>query len=357
MSIQSFQFCPADYISDLNIEAMTLEQQGAYMRLICYAWTSTNVGHLPNDDETLAQLSRLGEEKWAQSKSKILKAFDLSVDGFIIHRQLIAEYEKGIVEYEKGIAEYEKQKALSEIQRKKVNKRWGSRDIVESIPNLYRGNTESIPNLYRGNTAVLPERKEEKKEENTPLVPPSLSHTLSLPPIIPPKEEKEEEKRDLQANACRGSEPPPESTETDLVEIYHRNCPSLGRVMKITQARSSVLKARLREHPALDFWEIFFSRVERSDFLCGRAPPRSGSEVSFKADLEWVTKQANFIKILEGRYDNRKKHDSNSLYERTSGLREFLRETNEGGVCEGSSNAYDLFSKFEHSGGESQGNV
>lgn len=343
MSIQSFQFCPADYISDLNIEAMTLEQQGAYMRLICYAWGAEIVGHLPNDDEILAQLSRLGEEKWAQSKSKILRAFDLSVDGFIIHRQLIAEHER-----QKSFSEM--QAEISNKRRKSANMRWECKTDANAMQ-------MHMQNRYKTDANALQERKEEKKEEKAPLVPPSLSHTLSLPPIIPPKEEKREEKRDLQANACRGSEPPPESTETDLVEIYHRNCPSLGRVMKITQARSSVLKARLREHPALDFWEIFFSRVERSDFLCGRAPPRSGSEVSFKADLEWVTKQANFIKILEGRYDNRKKHDSNSLYERTSGLREFLRETNEGGVCEGSSNAYDLFSKFEHSGGESQGNV
>lgn len=346
MQLQSFQFCPVDYLSDSNVEAMTLEQQGAYIRLICHAWSSTTVGQLPNDDETLAQLSRLGEEKWAQSKSKILKAFDLSVDGFIVHRQLIAEYEK-----QKSFSEM--QTEISNKRRKSANMRWECKTDANAMQMQCK--TDAKPMQMQCKTDL--ERKEEEKEEKAPLVPPSLSHTLSLPPIIPPKEEKEEEKRDLQANACRGSEPPPESTETDLVEIYHRNCPSLGRVMKITQARSSVLKARLREHPALDFWEIFFSRVERSDFLCGRAPPRSGSEVSFKADLEWVTKQANFIKILEGRYDNRKKHDSNSLYERTSGLREFLRETNEGGVCEGSSNAYDLFSKFEHSGGESQGNV
>ncbi len=185
MQLQSFQFCPVDYLSDSNVEAMTLEQQGAYIRLICHAWSSTTVGQLPNDDETLAQLSRLGEEKWAQSKSKILKAFDLSVDGFIVHRQLIAEYEK-----QKSFSEM--QTEISNKRRKSANMRWECKTDANAMQMQCK--TDAKPMQMQCKTDL--ERKEEEKEEKAPLVPPSLSHTLSLPPIIPPKEEKEEEKRD-----------------------------------------------------------------------------------------------------------------------------------------------------------------
>ncbi len=90
----AFQFYPDDYLSDINVELMTLEEQGAYMRLICHAWKSTPVGTLPHEDEILAQLSRLGEEKWKQSKSKILRAFILSSEGLIVQKRLVAEHEK-----------------------------------------------------------------------------------------------------------------------------------------------------------------------------------------------------------------------------------------------------------------------
>jgi len=167
MESQSFQFCPVDYLSDPNVEAMTLEQQGAYMRLICYAWGAEIVGHLPNDDEILAQLSRLGEEKWAQSKSKILRAFDLSVDGFIIHRQLIAEHER-----QKSFSEM--QAEISNKRRKSANMRWECKTDANAMQ-------MHMQNRYKTDANALQERKEEKKEEKAPLVPPSLSHTLSLP--------------------------------------------------------------------------------------------------------------------------------------------------------------------------------
>jgi len=188
MSIQSFQFCPVDYLSDSNVEAMTLEQQGAYIRLICHAWSSTTVGHLPNDDETLAQLSRLGEEKWAQSKSKILKAFDLSVDGFIVHRQLIAEYEK-----QKAFSEM--QTEISNKRRKGANMRWKCKTDANAMQmqcktdaNAMQMQCKTDANAMQMQCKTDLERKEEKKEEKAPLVPPSLSHTLSLPPIILPKQ-------------------------------------------------------------------------------------------------------------------------------------------------------------------------
>ncbi len=73
---------------------MTLEEQGAYMRLLCHAWKSTPVGSLLNDDEILAQLSRLGKERWMISKTNILRAFDLSNPEFITQKRLVREHEK-----------------------------------------------------------------------------------------------------------------------------------------------------------------------------------------------------------------------------------------------------------------------
>ena len=49
----AFQFYPADYLSSARVCMMTLEEEGAYMRLLCYCWIQ---GHLPADPEKLARL-------------------------------------------------------------------------------------------------------------------------------------------------------------------------------------------------------------------------------------------------------------------------------------------------------------
>jgi len=48
-------------------------------------------------------------------------------------------------------------------------------------------------------------------------------------------------------------------------------------------------------------WENYFDYVSQSNFLMGKVPPINGGR-SFRATLEWLTKQANYVKVLEGNY-------------------------------------------------------
>lgn len=86
----AFQFYPDDYLSDSSIELMSLEQQGAYWRLCCFAWKSTPVGHLLNDRSTLAGLSRLGD-RWDDNAEAILRAFRVSDDGKTLYQKRLVE--------------------------------------------------------------------------------------------------------------------------------------------------------------------------------------------------------------------------------------------------------------------------
>src|SRR5690606_34939759 len=49
-----------DYLSSPKVSCMTLEQQGAYIRLLCYCWASGDAS-LPDDEDSLAALSGMGE--------------------------------------------------------------------------------------------------------------------------------------------------------------------------------------------------------------------------------------------------------------------------------------------------------
>src|SRR5690348_4162659 len=56
----AFQLYVADWLSSPSILLMNSAQEGAYLRLLLIQWNSPDFA-LPNDDEKLALLSRLGD--------------------------------------------------------------------------------------------------------------------------------------------------------------------------------------------------------------------------------------------------------------------------------------------------------
>lgn len=88
-----------------------------------------------------------------------------------------------------------------------------------------------------------------------------------------------------------------------IMALYHEKLPMLPRVAKLTEARRAAIRARWKsgELPDLETWAKFFETIAESRFLTGRAPPVPGRK-TFIADLEWITKESNFVKIWEGRY-------------------------------------------------------
>lgn len=62
----------ADWLSSEAVTAMSLEQQGAFMRLLCHAWLSGSCS-LPDNETTLAALSTLGD-RWAGENSAAIRS-------------------------------------------------------------------------------------------------------------------------------------------------------------------------------------------------------------------------------------------------------------------------------------------
>jgi len=92
-----------------------------------------------------------------------------------------------------------------------------------------------------------------------------------------------------------------------IVDCYHQVLPMLPRCIKLSTARKGQIRARwLDGIDNMDEWEAFFKRIAMSAFLTGRVPGRD-EQAPFRADLQWVTKEGNFLKILEGKYDGKTK--------------------------------------------------
>lgn len=83
-----------------------------------------------------------------------------------------------------------------------------------------------------------------------------------------------------------------------IIDLYHKNCPSLPKVTKITDARKKLINARLKDYSEEEL-EKAFKEAEASDFLTGRNGKWGG------ANFDWIMNTNNIVKILEGNYKNK----------------------------------------------------
>lgn len=77
---EAFLFDVDAFESDNVVEAMTTEQVGAYIRLLCKAWREKPPGTIPDDDDILARWTRLPAKKWIANRDRVLAAFRFSDD-------------------------------------------------------------------------------------------------------------------------------------------------------------------------------------------------------------------------------------------------------------------------------------
>ena len=83
-----------------------------------------------------------------------------------------------------------------------------------------------------------------------------------------------------------------------IAEIYNDTCVSFPRLTTMSEARKKAIKARLKTYSVDDF-RTMFEKAEASDFLKGK------NGHNWSATFDWMIKDANMTKILEGNYDNK----------------------------------------------------
>jgi hypothetical protein len=107
-----------------------------------------------------------------------------------------------------------------------------------------------------------------------------------------------EEKSNTKKNTKRKSAADDAVPHQQIIELFHDTLPDLPAIRGWTDARKALLRARWEEdakRQSLDWWKRFFEYVGKSDYLCGRS-------AKWTADLPWILKQENFLKVIEGRY-------------------------------------------------------
>lgn len=83
-----------------------------------------------------------------------------------------------------------------------------------------------------------------------------------------------------------------------VVALFHSLCPSFPEVKAISEARKKAIKARLNTYTFEDF-KTMFQKAEASSFLKG------ANDRNWSATFDWLMKDSNFAKVLDGNYDDR----------------------------------------------------
>lgn len=111
--------------------------------------------------------------------------------------------------------------------------------------------------------------------------------------VIPSDIEKEEEKKKRKK-------------ERELIDFqqiadrFNLLCPSLPRVTRLSDARKRSISSRLRGGYSAEDLDRAFKLTESSDFLTGK------NDRGWRASFDWVLKDSNLTKILDGQYANQK---------------------------------------------------
>lgn len=179
------------------------------------------------------------------------------------------------------------------------------------VPQPLKGGTSTIEGGYFNGCAGIPQPLKENKEieqgkEQGFFVESPSGDFDDAPPTLFDDETTEKVER----SASRI----PACPYKKLVDLYHEVCPMLPTVTVLTPGRKTQLKARwteiyreehcASEEECLENFRFIFNRVAASRFLTGRTDPGPNRSRPFVANLDWLIKAANFVKVCENRYSN-----------------------------------------------------
>ena len=99
----------------------------------------------------------------------------------------------------------------------------------------------------------------------------------------------------------------------NIRDMYNATCVSFPRLNTLSEGRKKAIRARLKTY-SLDEFQLMFQKAEASSFLKGK------NNRNWSANFDWMIKDANMAKIIDGNYDDR-----DSVQSKQEEWAEFLR--------------------------------
>lgn len=97
-----------------------------------------------------------------------------------------------------------------------------------------------------------------------------------------------------------------------VVDLFHSICTSYPSVKTLSEARKKDIKARLKAY-SIDDFRTLFEKAEASAFLKG------SNDWNWTANFDWLIKDANMAKVIDGNYDNKGRTEQVPSYMKNKG--------------------------------------
>lgn len=94
-----------------------------------------------------------------------------------------------------------------------------------------------------------------------------------------------------------------------IADMYNDTCVSFPRLLKLSDTRKRAIKARLKQYTIEDFRKLF-EMAECSSFLKGQ------NARDWSASFDWLIKDSNMAKVLDGNYADRQGAQQEAAEER-----------------------------------------
>ena len=85
-----------------------------------------------------------------------------------------------------------------------------------------------------------------------------------------------------------------------VMEMYNSICAHYPKVNSMSDSRKKAVKARINAGMTAKDFQTLFEKAEASSFLRGK------NSRNWRATFDWLIKDANMAKVLDGNYDDRK---------------------------------------------------
>lgn len=162
----------------------------------------------------------------------------------------------------------------------------------------------TIPNWHKHQSLDAYQKRKErdrlyqanKRAEQRALIEKSADTSADASTDIAPLEEDKE--KDIDKN--KNKESNEKATCKQVVDLYTQICISFPSVRSLTEARKKAIKARLNTYTLDDFKKLF-EMAEASAFLKG------SNDRNWTATFDWLIKDTNMAKVLEGNYTDKPK--------------------------------------------------
>lgn len=112
-------------------------------------------------------------------------------------------------------------------------------------------------------------------------------------------EREEEKERDIEEYIEPDDRRPGAVPYGEIKSMYNEICVSFPRCVSLSDARKKAIKARITSGYTLEDFKTLFTKAEASSFLKGK------NDRSWSANFDWLIKDANMAKVLDGNYDDK----------------------------------------------------